>query len=185
MQSHETGMRPRERLAAHGIVMLLVACFAGGVAAQTMWKYVDKDGKVTYSDKAPKPGEKAEAVANDPAANVIELPRSAQPNSSRVQEVNAKVASREKLRDALRKSLDDARAELDAATKNLEDGQTPTQDERQIVVGRNKAGKPTGANTTNPKPEYYQRVAGLEDAVKKAQAKVTAAEEELRRNAPN
>ena len=31
-----------------------------------LWKYTDKDGKVTYSDKAPKKGEKAEPVVTDP-----------------------------------------------------------------------------------------------------------------------
>ena len=42
---------------------LMLGALAGANAdAQTLYKYVDQDGKVSYSDKAPKAGEKAELV---------------------------------------------------------------------------------------------------------------------------
>ena len=69
MQRHERSI-PAIMLAS---AVALTA--AGPGYAQALWKYTDKDGKVTYSDKAPKKGENAQAVISDPAANVIEAPK--------------------------------------------------------------------------------------------------------------
>ena len=57
----------------------LVACLSlaicGVSQAQALWKYTDKDGKVTYSDKAPKKGETATPVTSDSSTNMIEAPK--------------------------------------------------------------------------------------------------------------
>ena len=58
-----------------------------------------------------------------------------------------------------RKDVETAREQLAEATKALEDGREPTEEERQIVVGRDKKGKPTGVNSLIRKPEYYERIA--------------------------
>ena len=42
---------------------LAAALFNGSAGAQQLWKYTDKDGKIVYSDKPPKNGEKAEEVS--------------------------------------------------------------------------------------------------------------------------
>lgn len=158
---------------------------APNLHAQQLWKYTDKDGKVTYSDKAPKKGEKAEPVVTDPSTNIINAPKNTVGGvPQKLDDVKARAAEREKLRDQLRKDVETAREQLAEATKALEDGREPTEEERQIVVGRDKKGKPTGVNSIIRKPEYYERIASLEEAVKTAEAKVAKAEETLKKNAP-
>lgn len=167
------------------IAILLGASFALDASAQQLWKYVDKDGKVTYSDKPPKNGEKAEAVSGNAGVNVMDAPRNRGSAPAGPQNAMGKPASREQQRESLRTAVDQARGELDAAKKALEEGRNPLPEEQSIVVGRDKKGRPTGANTVNRSPEYDTRISGLEEAVKKAEAKVETAEQNLRRNAPN
>ena len=59
-----------------------------------------------------------------------------------------------------------------------------TTRERLIVVGRGKDGQPTGTNVVNRKPEYFDRIAALEAAVKAAEENVANAEKDFRQNAP-
>jgi hypothetical protein len=164
------------------IAALLSAMAVFAVSAQALYKYVDKDGKVTYSDRAPKPGEKAELVTIDSKQNVM-----SDNNRPAVQtNANSRLAEqRAQQRDKLQADIDAARDELARAKQALEQGREPTADERQIVVGRGKDGKPTGANSIVLKQDYYDRIAALEDAVKVAQEKVDKAESSYRRGAPN
>ncbi len=153
---------------------LMVACPTFG---QTLWKYTDKDGKVTYSDRAPKTGEKAEPVAMNPSANIIDAPKAKPTAAPKADEGKAGTPEA----NNLRKLWEAAKEELDAAKKALADGREPTDDERQIVVGRDAKGVPTGSNTIMRKPAYYERIAGLEEAVRKAQARADVTEDNLRR----
>ena len=163
----------------------VLVTIAGIAYAQALWKYTDKDGKVTYSDKAPKKGENAQLVTSDPAANVMQAPKNAREGMpQKLRDVKARAADRESQRDRLRAAVDAAKAELDAAKKVLEDGREPLPGEVQIMVGRSKTGAPTGANSAIRKPEYYARISALEEGVKKADAKVEIAEENYRREAP-
>lgn len=179
MQRHE---RSLSAIILAGAVALTAA---GSGYAQALWKYTDKDGKVTYSDKAPKKGENAQAVISDPAANVIEAPKNTREGvPQKLQDLKARGEDREKRRDQLRDALEAARNELIAAKAALEEGGSPQPNEVQIVVGRSPTGSPTGANTTIRKPEYYTRITALEEAVKKAEANVDVAEQNYRRGAP-
>jgi len=177
-------MGRRERLislamAWIGAVVLVVAPQG---QAQALWKYTDKDGKVTYSDKAPKKGESAQLVSNDPSANIMDAPKNVQQGSSQKSpEMKSRDSERENQRNALRETLEAAKAELETAKIALEEGRTPLQDEVQIVVGRGPAGAPTGANAVIRKPVYYARISALEEAVKKAEEKVETAERDYRR----
>ena len=167
------------------IAGVLLACFAFAANAQGLWRYTDKDGKVTYSDMAPKNGEKAEPVIADTTGTVI--PAGRNQSSDKPQNgglVAPRGSERAAEREAYRKAVDAARDELDKAKKALDDGQEPTQDERVIVVGRGANGQPTGVNNVNRKPEYYSRIASLEETVKKAEEKVAAAERDFRQKAP-
>ena len=167
------------------IAGVLLACFAFATNAQGLWKYTDKAGKVTYSDTAPKNGEKAESVIADTTGTVIPADRnlsSGKPQNN--VSVTSRASERASERETYRKALDAARNQLEVAKKALEVGQEPTQDERSIVVGRGANGQPTGANLLSTKPEYYSRIALLEDAVKKAEEKVAAAERDFRQKAP-
>ena len=177
-----------KRLAEHLLRVASVTCIfslAFSAIAQGLWKYTDKDGKVTYSDKAPKAGEKAEPVIADTSGTVIPASKNVvggAPQSSAT--VNSRAAAREAVRDKYRKEVDTARDELEAAKKALEAGKEPTQDERQIVVGRGKDGKPTGANAFNRTPAFDERIAAMEETIKKAEEKVATAERNFRENAP-
>lgn len=163
-----------------------LACFAFSANAQDLWKYTDKNGKVTYSDKAPIDGEKAVRVTTDTTGTVIfgGVKNAVEGKAQGSTAVNARASERETLREDFRKKLDAARQELEDAKKALESEREPKEEERQIVVGRGKDGKPTGANTSMRKPEFYERIAGLEAAVKKAEEKVSAAEKDFREKAP-
>ncbi|MBL8523739.1 MAG: DUF4124 domain-containing protein [Betaproteobacteria bacterium] len=170
-------------------LLLILFAAAWGVQAQQLWKYVDKDGKVTYSDKPPKKGEKAEEVKSDPKANILETQRGGAVGkesaaSQALKDVNARANARADKRDKLRDAVDNAKDELEAAKKALEDGREPLPDEVQIVVGRTKDGAPTGRNAGVRKPEYYKRIEGLEAAVKKAETALEVAEGNYRRGAP-
>lgn len=162
-----------------------LACVVSPASAQEMWKYTDKDGKVTYSDKAPKQGEKAERVITDTTGTVIPASKNTLGGTTQSSAtISARAAEREALRDTYRKAIDAAREELEQARKALETGREPTAEERQIVVGRGKDGQPTGSNALIRKPEYYERITALETAVKKAEEKVANAEKSFRDNAP-
>ena len=179
-------MQRRERL--EGLIALagaMAMTVAGAAYAQALWKYTDKDGKVTYSDKAPKKGENAQLVPNDPAANVIEAPKNIVKGvPQKLKDVKARAADRESQRDKLRGALDAAKEQLESAKAALEAGREPQIEEVQIIVGRSPTGAPTGANTQMRKPEYYSRIASLEEAVKQAEARVELAEQNYRRSAP-
>lgn len=175
----------RSALALLGIVA--ASLVSGPGHAQQLWKYIDKDGKVIYSDKPPKPGEKAEEVKFDAKANVIEskkAPGAAAPGAAAADAaaksaaVDARVAARTAARDAAEQRVDLARQELDRAKKNLETGKDPTPGDMLVAVGR---GATKGSNKIVYRPEYYERVAALENAVKAAEKKLEDAETEYAR----
>ena len=162
-----------------------IACFAASAVAQGLWKYTDKNGKVTYSDKAPGASEKAEPVIADTTGTVVPAEKNLYKGApQRSATVSSRASQREAERDIYRKNVDSAREELELARKALEDGREPTSEERQIVVGRGKGGQSTGVNAVIRKPEYYERIAIQEAAIKNAEAKVEAAEKDLREKAP-
>jgi hypothetical protein len=85
------------------------------VFAQTLYKLVDKNGKVTYSETAPKPGDFDGTVTRidvNPNANTATLPkyegRPAEPATNPGGRAPSRVAAQEKL-EAARKALADAR----------------------------------------------------------------------------
>lgn len=163
------------------LIALAALAVASAANAQELWKYTDKDGKVTYSDKAPKKGETAQLVPNDAAANVIEAPKNLRQGvPQKLENVKARAAERESRRDNLREALENAKAELERAKAALEKGREPLSEEVQITVGRSATGAPTGANSQMRKPEYYSRIASLEEAVKNAEARVESAERNFR-----
>ena len=175
--------RRKELITTLMIAGILALGSAGAASAQALWKYTDKDGKVTYSDKAPKKGETAQLVTSDPAANVIDAPKATAGEGvpQKLQESRARAAERASRREQLREAMEATKAELEAAKVALEDGRKPSADEVQIVVGRLPSGASSGANAVIRKPEYFTRVAALEEAVKRAEAKVEIAEQNYQR----
>ena len=177
-----------KRLSEKFLRVVSMACIASVAIcahAQELWKYTDKNGKVTYSDKAPTLGEKAERVTADTTGTVISAPKNvvggATQNSATIR---ARLSASENLRDSLRKDVEAAREELERARKARDAGEEPTAEEQQIVVGRGKDGKPTGANAVLRKPEYEERIAALDSAVKQAEENLANAEKNARQNSP-
>ena len=102
--------------------------FGTSADAQTLYKYVDADGKVTYSDRVPKPGEKAEAVKTDLQANVVAAPKNTVNGVKQtITDINARGKQLEVNRATLQKEVDAAREQVSKAKKALEDGQEALQ----------------------------------------------------------
>ena len=145
-------------------VMLLAAACAMGAAlasAQTLYKLVDKNGKVTYSEQAPKPGEFDGQVIRidvNPNANTATLPRYEPKPSQPATNPGARMP------DAA-----SARARLDAAQKALANARdNPSPDEVARVGTKSGFTRPVESEA------YKAKLARLE-------ADVKAAEEELKR----
>lgn len=149
---------------------LLAATLPLFAYAQALYKYTDKDGKVTYSDRQPKPGEKAVQVNVDPNANIMTSSQATRGGSPQtLQDVNNRAKARANERETRDAKIRAAESNLEKAKKALEDARDPGPDERTVRVGRGKDGKPTGTNVVLPTPEYKERVEKLEAAVKKAE----------------
>ncbi len=109
------------------------------VSAQVLYKYVDANGKVTYSDKPPKPGEKAERIQADTKTNVIDSPVGSRAIASGggkegSADVNERIKERAALRETLQGKVDAARAALERAKLALEEGRTPREGEQRVIV---------------------------------------------------
>jgi len=141
----------------------LLAAFAATIAnAQTVYKLIDKNGKVTYSEEEPKhfDGQVIRIDVN-PNANTAILPK---PSPVTESDNKRRAATAKKAQDVedLQKRLDDARAALKSAQDNPGEGDV------------DRVGTKNGFTRAVPSEEYQKKLAKLEGDVKKA-------EEELRR----
>ena len=146
--------------------VVLVACalagFFAAAQAQTLYKLIDKNGKITYSESAPKPGEFDGQVIKldiNPKANSSQAPILPGRNAGFEAEQAARASS----------SVKQAEEKVEAAKKALATAQNSQSEEDVRYVG-NKGGG------TRPvmSDEYKAKLEKLE-------ADVKAAEEELRR----
>ena len=129
---------------------------APGVQAQTLYKLIGKDGKVTYSEKAPKDFDgKVIRMDIDPKANTATLPE-----GSRLQE-KSEASQRSAARD---EQLRAARARVDASRKALEDARN-NPGEGDIA----RMGIKGGGTRPVPSENYQQRLAKLERDLKDAE----------------
>ena len=144
-------------------LLLAAACWlaASGAFAQTLYKLVDKNGKVTYSESAPKPGEFDGTVTRievNPNANTATMPKYEAKPSGPATNPGGRAPSR-----------DAAQQKLDAARKALADARdNPAADEVTRV------GTKSGFTRPVESEDYKAKLAKLE-------ADVKAAEEELKR----
>lgn len=112
--------------------------FALGASAQTLYKWIDAQGRVQYSDKPPK-GHKGEVttIENEPLPPPVQRP--AQPRKASAEPEGAKpdiAAQRRATRERLGANITRARERLEAAKLALEEGQAPMDDERQVIQQR-------------------------------------------------
>jgi hypothetical protein len=150
--------------------------------AQALYKYTDKDGKVTYSDKAPKQGEKAELVNTDKSpdknANTVKLEtKDGAGVQQKFSDVKARGDARIAAREKLQLDVTNAEQQLEKAKKALAEGRDPKPGEQRIVVRQ-------GGNSVLRTEAYYTRITGLEQSIKKAEEALSAAQERYRRGAP-
>lgn len=144
--------------------MLVTICAAFGAAvanAQTFYKLIDKNGKVTYSESAPKPGEFDGQVIRidvNPQGNTAQMPR--------FQRTEPAPASQ---KGAAPSTAETAREKLEAARKALASARDNPSPEEVRRVGTTK-----GFTRPVETDEYKAKLEKLEADVKQA-------EEELRR----
>jgi predicted lipid-binding transport protein (Tim44 family) len=165
----EATMKPKSVLL--GLAAAL-AFLATGAGAQTLYKLIDKNGKVTYSEKPPKDFDGKVVPMNiDPNANTATLPKlppASTPDSSGSKEPGRK--SKETASAAPKsESVDDIRARLEAAKQAYQDAvDNPGEGDVMRVGNVNGMTRPVFSEA------YQARLNSLEGAVKKA-------EEDLRR----
>jgi hypothetical protein len=184
----------------------LVLAIALPASAQTLYKLVDKNGKVTYSEKVP-PGFDGQVspVDIDPNRNTATLPKytgssdtetGAKKAASPMSATNERERRKELRVEAAKKKLEAAKAALASALENPGDtdviriGRVPRGTGMPVAVAsppRNVPGRGTGMPATSPTPpgpqtgtvwsdDYKARIEGLEFAVKTAEEELAAAE---------
>ncbi len=135
----------------------MLSVFALGASAQTLYKLIDKNGKVTYAEKPPKDFDgKVIRIDVDPNANTATLPKPTGPLL-------------DPARGAADANVKAAREKLEAAKKAYQQALDNPGDSDVTYIG-NKG----GGTRAVPSEEYAKRLATLESAVKEA-------EEELKR----
>jgi hypothetical protein len=197
---------------AKGFLILAVAALLASptaALAQVLYKWVDKDGRVHFSDKPPA-AFKGEVTTIQPDAvpDQVVRPPVAPPKARAEVDEKPKpddVASkRRQLRERLALRLAQARANVEAARKALEDGEDAVDGERQFVrqnfprdARRPARTPPPRANCQStvgsdgkavwncprqiPTESYFDRREKLEEAVKKAEEELVEAERAYRR----
>ena len=141
------------------IALVLAMSFA--VSAQTIYKQVDKDGKVTYTDKVPSKEQAAQKVDIDTERNVAK-PLGSKPVQAK-EAADSQLKHRADADAAFEKVVEQARAKLDLAKDALASGTEPQEDD-WMTVGV-QSGRP-GRMLTE---DYLARVKLLEAAVRQAE----------------
>ena len=145
------------------ICVVIGLAMAGTASAQstTLYKLVDKNGKVTYVDKPPKDFDgQVTRVDVDPKANTATLPKPSAPFSEGISSgraADARVLA--------------AREKLASARKAYETARDNPRDEDLTFIG-NKG----GGTRPVPNEEYSKKLQALEQAVKDAEEEVKRAE---------
>ena len=139
------------------LAAMLSAC-ALGATAQTLYKLIDKNGKVTYAEKPPKDFDgKVIRIDVDPNANTATLPK---PTGPLV----------DPARGASDAGVKAAQEKLEAAKKAYQQALDNPGDGDVSYIG-NKG----GGTRAVPTEEYAKRLATLEKAVKDAEEEVKRA----------
>ena len=191
-----------DRRAVRACLLALAAILAAPAAAQVLYKLIDRQGRVTYSDKAPKNFDGTVTILTpDTESNLLPSGRPAEAARPPAQAPGV-AEGRRATREALEKRLRAAQARVEAARKALSEGGDPQQDEMQTIQHRKPplaAGQAppnrncfttrnprTGAEVLNcptrvPSDAYYERQKKLEEELKAAEEELAEAERAYRR----
>ena len=193
------------RLAAWLAAGLVLA--ASGAFAQAIYRWIDADGKVHYSDHLPKgysgPVTRIEAdrpadpaPAATPGVTIIKPPKRTEISPEPVQDIGMQRRAR---REDLEKRVEAAREKLAAARKARDEAPDAQADETQIVrrnMDPTYGGMPrmncrdgTDVNGNKvvmcpvsvPNDAYYERLRKLDDDLAKAQQDLDDAQQAYRR----
>jgi hypothetical protein len=132
------------------------ALVAQSTAAQTLYKLIDKDGKVTYSETPPKDFDgKVIRMDIDPKANTMNAPKApapqaAQPEGKPVSE-NEKIIRRKVVTNSDR--LQAAREKVEAARKAYEDARDNPGEDDVSWIARGANTRPTAQGAPQQGPQ--------------------------------
>ena len=144
-----------KKILLRSALALSVTLAAGGALAQTLYKLIDKNGKITYSESPPKDFDgKVIRMDIDPKANTATLPKG---SALKEEGAAAKSASAEDAVRAARQRLENAKKALAEARDN------PGQADIQFI------GKKGGGARPQPTEDYQRRLEQLEKDVKEAE----------------
>jgi hypothetical protein len=196
--------------AASAAFLFAAALGAWSASAQVLYKWVDQSGKTQYSDRPPK-NFKGEVTRIETEVEKTTLPPSVQPTpvatpapataAGKVQgaPVVDIAAKRRATRATLGARLDKARLNVEEAKKALAEAESPQPEDRQVIQQRTSGGmhgmtarsncRVEGSGKTKtlmcptmiPTEEYRDRVALLEEALRKAEKELEEAERAWRR----
>jgi hypothetical protein len=200
------------RRASLAALLAAAALASADAPAQTFYKWTDATGKIQYSDVPPKnfKGDVTRLeVEPSPPTRVPERPVAAPATDGKPAEGKAAegkppedmATKRRSTRERLEAQLERAREKVEIAKKALEDGETPENDERQVIQQRAATGGQHGmaprsncrierdgkgmqwhmCPTTVPTQDYHDRIARLEANLKKAEEELAAAQLAWRR----
>jgi hypothetical protein len=156
----------KSRLVSLGIAAVAFALASPAVLGQTLYKLIDKNGKVTYSEKPPKDFEgKVIRMDIDPNANTATLPKLPPPATDKP----ASNSDSPRAEAPKKESIEDKRARLEAAKSALQNARDNPGEGDVTWIGN--AG---GGTRAIPSEDFQKRLSRLE-------AEVKSAEEDLRR----
>jgi hypothetical protein len=140
---------------------ILVAAIAAGLAssavANTLYKLIDKNGKITYSEEAPKNFD----------GQVIRLDIDRNANTATLPKPNPVTETAARKRDAAEKKdqhREDLKTRVDEAKKALQDAK-----DNPGPGDVDRIGTKAGFTRAVPTEEYEKKLAKLQDDVKKAE----------------
>jgi hypothetical protein len=143
------------RFPAAFLAAVVLAAVSPGAPAQTLYKLIDKNGKVTYSESPPKNFDgKVIRMDIDPNANTATMPKGSQ---LRDEGAAAKAASADEAVRSARQRLENARKALAEARENPGEGDIA------------RIGKKGGGSRPQPSEDYQRRLEKLEQDVKDAE----------------
>ena len=190
-----------DRRLAGACLLALVAAVSLPAAAQFLYKLIDRQGRVTYSDREPKDFDGTVVrIETDAAANIVPSAK-AGAAPPRAGGVSAWSEERRRNREELEQKLRAAQDRVEAARKAKAEGGEPLPDELQTIQRHGaplKSGEqarnpncfastaPSGAASLNcpsrvPADAYYERQKKLEDDLAKAEEALALAERAFRR----
>ena len=151
------------RFPVKSLAALIAASVAPFAAADTLYKLIDRNGKITYSEEKPKSFD----------GQVIELNIDRNANTATLPKPTPVTETAERKREAAEKKdqhLEDLKARLDEAKKKLQDAKDNPGPEDLERVGT-KSGFTRGV----PTEAYEKKLAKLQDDVKDAEQELKRA----------